>query len=137
MCGTGPERERIENIEGIEDRGFVQPADLPEVMAEAGVFVLPSLYEPWGVAVAEAAMAGLPVICSEACGAGVDLVQPYYTGIKVATGDEPALTAAMHWMHEHESQLHHMGQGGMQLAAAYSATAWAKRWHEYLTELAP
>ncbi len=134
-CGSGPWQEQIRQAEGVEDLGFVQPRDLPSVFARHGVFVLASRYEPWGLVVAEAAAAGLPVVCSEACGAGADVVRSYWNGIAVETGSVSALAAAFVWCHNHASLLPEFGRRGQSLAAPFSAEAWADRIVNYIDEL--
>jgi len=66
--------------------GHLPPEELPDLYANAGVYALISTYEPFGVAVREAAAAGLPIICSKTAGAAGDvaidgrnavLVNPY------------------------------------------------------------
>jgi glycosyltransferase involved in cell wall biosynthesis len=133
-AGQGPDGRLLHGVEGVTDIGFAQPAQLPELFAAHGAFVLPSRFEPWGVVLGEAAAAGLPVVCSSACGAALDLVRPYYSGIVVPPGDVDGLSAAMQWIHDHESELRGMGQRGQALAAAFSAQAWAVRWHNYALE---
>ena len=59
----------------------------------ADVFVLPTLYEGYGMVVAEALARGLPVIAS-ATGAIPELVTPD-VGVVVAPGDAEALVAAL------------------------------------------
>ena len=54
----------------IKHYGFVQPKDLEPILAQTGVFVLPSRFEPWGVVVQEYAAAGFPMLISTAVGAG-------------------------------------------------------------------
>jgi len=121
--------------EGIDDRGFVQPDALPELLQTHGVFVLPSRYEPWGVVLAEALSGGLPVVCTEACGASVELVRPYFNGLTVATDDADALARGLRWMHEHVELLPSMGAAGRPIAAAFAATVWAARWGAMFEEL--
>jgi glycosyltransferase involved in cell wall biosynthesis len=53
----------------IKHLGFVHKEDLPEIIAETGIFILPSLFEPWAVAVQEFAAAGYPLILSTKVGA--------------------------------------------------------------------
>lgn len=57
----------------VDFRGHVAPAQLAEVYARADVFALVSRYEPFGVAVREAAAAGLPLVCSRTAGAAGDI----------------------------------------------------------------
>lgn len=132
-CGAGPCAPLL-RVAGVTDAGFTAPAALPAVFAAHGAFVLPSRFEPWGVVIAEAAASGLPVLCTTACGAAVDIVRPYYSGLLVAPRDAEALARAMHWLHDHADDLPLMGRRGQQLAAAFSADAWAARWYNYMLE---
>ena len=70
----------------VRFRGHLPPGRLPELFASADAYALISSYEPFGVAVREAAAAGLPIICSKTAGAAGDvaidgrnavLVNPY------------------------------------------------------------
>lgn len=127
-CGKGPLGELLRGVPGIEDRGFVQPADQPALLAEQGVFVMASRFDPWPLVVVESCAAGLPVICTNACGSGVELVRPYHSGLQTATGNAASQASAMRWMHEHHDALSEMGRRGREMARAYSARAWAVRW---------
>lgn len=133
-CGTGDDARLLNGVPGVVDARFTQPDDLPGVFSRHGAFVLPSRFEPWGVVLAEAAAAGLPIICTNVCGAGQDLVRPYFNGVVVAPQDVPSLARAMRWVHEHESELQRMGGRGQAMAEAFSAQAWASRWHNYLLD---
>jgi len=135
-CGQGPMKSALANEPGVEDLGFVQPADMPGVMATHGVFVLPSRYDPWPLAIVEACAAGMPVICTEACGSSVELVRTDYSGMTVASGDAGALLAGLNWATCRHDALPLMGARAQQLGAAYSATAWADRWERLFRELA-
>jgi glycosyltransferase involved in cell wall biosynthesis len=120
---------------GVVDAGFTQPGDQAEMFARHGAFVLASNFEPWGVVLAEAAASGLPLVCTTACGAGVDLVRESVNGLRTEPGDVPGLAKAMRWMHDHEDQLAAMGRTGQDLARNFSADAWAARWHNYMIDL--
>jgi glycosyltransferase involved in cell wall biosynthesis len=127
LCGSGPLKNLLQGLPGVKDRGFAQPADMGGVMEKAGVFVHPSLYDAWGVAIAEACAAGLPVLCTAGCAASVELVRDYYNGIALPTGDDLALHNAMVWMHENHASLPQMGANSQSLARPYSAEAWLDR----------
>src|SRR5439155_3046493 len=89
-------RERI-RINGLEDRvslvGALDEAELARCYDAADVFVLPSLFETYGMAVAEALARGLPVVGTNT-GATLQLVGDE-AGIVVAPGDRDALRGAL------------------------------------------
>jgi asparagine synthase (glutamine-hydrolysing) len=134
-CGAGQDANVLKDQPGVVDAGFTQPEDQPEIFARHGAFVLPSNFEPWGVVLAEAAASGLPLLCTTACGAGVDLVRPMVNGMVTAPGDAHALATSMRWIHDHEDRLAEMGRHGQDLAKNFSAEAWADRWHNYMIDL--
>jgi glycosyltransferase involved in cell wall biosynthesis len=133
--GTGPDAHLLRGRPGVVDAGFMQPSQLPQAFGEHAAFVLPSRYEPWGVVLAEAAAAGLPIICSSACGAADDLVKTGRNGIVIPPGDPERLAGAMQWLHDHEDELSIMGARGRDIARAFSAPAWAERWHGYVLDV--
>jgi glycosyltransferase involved in cell wall biosynthesis len=78
IVGTGCLRDELGQLARrlevrIRLRGHVAPDELPGVYATADVYALVSTYEPFGVAVREAAAAGLPIVCSRAAGAAGDV----------------------------------------------------------------
>jgi glycosyltransferase involved in cell wall biosynthesis len=80
--------KQLANRLGVPVRwlGHLPPQELPDLYASADAYALISTYEPFGVAVREAAAAGLPIICAKTAGAAGDvaidgrnalLVNPY------------------------------------------------------------
>jgi glycosyltransferase involved in cell wall biosynthesis len=124
--GTGEQRELLADEEGVIDLGFVQPDQLPDIMGRASGFVLPSHREPWGVVVQEAAASGLPLLCSDACGAAVHLLQDGYNGFLSETGNVRHLARCMKRMTEispRERML--MGERSHELSKQYTPQRWA------------
>ena len=77
----------------ISIEGVVSDARLAELYAAADLFVLPSRYEGYGMAFAQAIAHGVPVIAT-AAGAIPETV-PAGTGVLVRPDDVPALAAAL------------------------------------------
>lgn len=59
----------------IFHHGFKQPHELPESLADAACFVMPSHVEPWGVVLHEMAISGLPLIASPRVGAAAAFLE--------------------------------------------------------------
>lgn len=60
--------------------GFALQGELPRRYGESRVFLLPSLWDPWGVVANEACAAGVPVITSLNAGVAGELVRDGCTG---------------------------------------------------------
>ena len=124
--GTGPLKEGLPEIKGVKHLGFVQPDDLPAIMREGGVFVLPSTYEPWGVVVHEFAAAGFPMILSDQVGAAEAFLEEGKNGYIFEAGNKEALKAAMRKMITHtETQWQEMAGHSHRLAQKITPDTWA------------
>jgi len=100
LCGAGPLEEELRREAkrlgaAVRFLGYVPPAALPELYAQADALALVSLYEPFGVAVREAAAAGLPIVCSTAAGAAGDLALHGENALLVEPDDEAAVADAL------------------------------------------
>jgi glycosyltransferase involved in cell wall biosynthesis len=134
-CGKGDLAGLLRGVEDVRDIGFVQPAELPRVLADHGVLILPSRYEPWGAALVEGCAAGLPVIATEECGASLDVVRSFHNGLLTSAEDGAGLARAMLWIHQHVDRLPEMGRRSRELASAFSAQRWADRWEDLIGRL--
>ena len=115
----------------IKNLGFLQPATLPSLYASHAAFILPSRSESWGVALAEAAARGLPLICTDACGGCAELVRtagPEANGFIARAGSAKSLSKAMVALHNLDVEARgRMSDASRHLAAPYSASLWAER----------
>lgn len=80
FIGNGSLKSYLQSQPDITVRDFMQPEMLGEEILDAGCFLLPSRGEPWGVVIHEFTAAGLPVICSDVCGAAPVFVIPGLNG---------------------------------------------------------
>lgn len=76
-------------------KGFMNHDELLIELKNSGCFVLPSIYEPWALVIHEAAAAGLPIVCTEVCGAAPHFVIDGYNGFKVKPKNSSSLKMAM------------------------------------------
>lgn len=86
-AGNGPLKEFIESHNAVEVMDFQSQDKLVHLAESCGVFILPSIYEPWALVLQEFAAAGLPIICSEACGASPHFVINNYNGYTFKTNN--------------------------------------------------
>jgi glycosyltransferase involved in cell wall biosynthesis len=132
FCGSGPLKQTISTahpgLKNVSDKGFIQPPDLPATMGQAGAFVMPSREDNWGLALLEAAAAGLPLICSSACGASEDVLREGLNGFAFPPGDVKALTRTLDGVAGADvAELKGMSGESICRASEYSAERWADR----------
>lgn len=125
-CGQGPLANLLAGRPGVSDRGFRQPDQLIAEIAAAGALVAPSRYDPWNVAIMEAAAGGLPILCSRGCGVSAEVVRDGITGHAFQTDSIEAVTRAMLQAH-HAPHLGELGAAAREAVRVYAADAWADR----------
>ena len=132
IAGTGELHEAVKSSPSgrhakIRHLGFVQAADMPDVMAQCGVFVLPSTYEPWGVVVHEHAAAGFPLVLSDAVGAAERFLVEPLNGLRFEAGNANALGVALRRIIERsDAELQGMGLQSARLGRQWTPTEWAQ-----------
>ena len=98
--------------------------DVPQLLAAADVFVLPSTSEGLPVSVLEAMAAGLPVVASRVGGVP-EQVSDGKTGLLVEPGDPNELAAALHRLTVDPSLRRRLGSAGRARAELTSiSTSW-------------
>jgi len=129
IAGSGPQQDELRRIVNgrVELLGQVPREDLPALYAAADCFVLPSRSEPWGMVLNEAAAAGLPLVATDAVGAGYDLIEDGVNGYRVPVDDEDALAAALSTVAEHPQWRLAAGDRSRELTMGYTGEAWAAR----------
>ena len=131
VAGEGPERSsyealgKTENLTDLRFLGVLNHETLCRHYAMADVFVLPSRCEPWGFVLNEAMEFGLPLIVSEAVGAGEDLVRHGENGFVFPVGDPSALAQTLEVLARDESLRQRMGQASRSMIETFSPENWA------------
>lgn len=80
IIGNGSLYDYIASNSDIIVLDFMQPELLVKEIEHAGCYILPSRFEPWALVLHEFSAAGLPIICSDVCGAMPVFVTPGYNG---------------------------------------------------------
>jgi glycosyltransferase involved in cell wall biosynthesis len=86
-------------------------AELPSVYRQGDVFLFPTIEDGFGVVLAQAQAAGLPIITTPN-GAGGDLVRSDADGWIVPIRDAEAITERLQWCDAHRDALGRMAEAG-------------------------
>jgi len=116
---------------GVEWLGVVHDRQrLAALFAQASVFVMPSVYEPWGHVFLEAMASGLPCIGTRIC-AMPEIIQEGVTGLLVPRRDPAALARALLTLLSDPAAGEAMGRSGQ----ARIRAGWT--WDEVVARMAP
>ena len=121
VAGDGPLRDRLltwraslRHPDQVEVRGFID--DVPAFWHTCRCAVLPSRAEGFGLAAAEAAACGLPVVATRTSSLP-ELVEHGRTGLLVAVDDPAALATALGDLLRDPARCRTLGQAGRALVA--------------------
>lgn len=121
LIGEGPQRRELEGLAGtlgVADRVHLvgRRDDVPELLPALDVFAMPSRWEGFGLALAEALAAGLPVVAS-----AVDSLPEVLAGAgRLVPHDDPrSLASALHALLTDPAERAHLSALGPPRAAHY------------------
>ena len=88
IVSAAPCRDRVRFLSAMDNQSAMLE------LQKADLLVLPSRFDGWGAVVNEALMRGIPVICSDHCGAA-DLVGESWRGAVFRSGSAPTLAQVL------------------------------------------
>ena len=100
-------------------KGALPRDEVIQAYASADIFVLPSLFEPFGIVLLEAMAAGLPVVASSVGGI-VDVVADGKTGLLIPPAKPSALAAGLEQLISDASLRARMAEEARRRVSAYS-----------------
>ena len=127
IAGSGPEEASLRRLAGpnVEFLGQVERDALPSLYANADVVVMPSRSDPWGMVLNEAALAGRPLVSTDAAGAAHELIEDGVNGFRLQAGDVAELREALRRLVEDEAFRTTAGARSRELGARFTPEAWA------------
>lgn len=141
LCGKGPDRKRIEKRiselglgDKVEMRGYVSEEEKNDLIDRCRLFVMPSLFESFGLAALEVMSHGKPLVYSdvnglpETVGAG---------GIKVPAKDPVAISKAVNDMLADDALRSELGRSARAQAETYTWDRHIGRLESILLGMAP
>ena len=112
------------NVPHVHFLGFQKKERLAEFYKAADLFVLPTREDIWGLVINEAMAYGLPVITTDRCVAGLELVEDGVNGYIVPVEDAQTLAEKIHAVLQ--SDLEKMGQASLDKIRPYTLENMAK-----------
>jgi len=100
IVGTGPSKDKLVDfarkarLKNISFTGYVEKHHLNQLLAAADVYVSPSVYETFGMAVLEALASGLPIVATNVGGLS-EIVENGENGFLVPSRNPDALSDAV------------------------------------------
>lgn len=139
IVGRGPEEWRVEKLQAefpgeVHILGFVPFENRQEAYRQADVFVFPSRFDGWGVAVHEAMAAAMPVISTPLVGSACELVHEGENGFLVTPGSIDGLYQKMKFFIEHPDLIVSFGTRGRDVARRLTPDQGAKELLRILDE---
>lgn len=125
----GGEKNVYENIlrefpQSVQERlyfpGFMGKEKLMEYYSAADIFVLPTHHDTWGLVVNEAMGMGLPVITTDKCGAGLEIIQDGENGYVVSDNNENELRNRIEFLIDNKTLREAIAVKNLKIARQYT-----------------
>jgi glycosyltransferase involved in cell wall biosynthesis len=87
FIGNGELSDDINNIPNFNNLGYKSNIEISQIMKESDLLILPSIHEQWGLVMHEAALSGLPIICSDSVGSIPLFLINGYNGFSFKAGN--------------------------------------------------
>ena len=129
IVGDGGERAALQRRaaemdgDGIRFCGFRSQAEMPRFYDLCDAFILPSVHEPWGLAVNEVMASGRAVVVSDEVGCQPDLVLDGETGLVFRARDAEALAQCLRRLLGEAGLAERLAEAGRARVAAWDFEA--------------
>jgi glycosyltransferase involved in cell wall biosynthesis len=121
IVGNGPLRSELEDIckvlknQNVFFTGWIDENEKVKYYSIADIFVLPTLFDVWGLVVNEAMCCGLPVITTTTAGCAFDMVFDGENGFVVKPDDNNELAKAIKKILENPIERDRMGERSLDI----------------------
>jgi glycosyltransferase involved in cell wall biosynthesis len=118
--------------QGLRLLGFLEPAAMRQRLSSAAIFAAPARYEPFGLAIAEAAASGCALVLSD-----IPSLREVWgdAAVYVPLGDDAAWISTLNRLIDSRELRGHLGGAARERAQLYSADRMAGRYADLYGEL--
>ena len=134
IIGGAAELPEVAGNDAFQCIRWMNHRQLADELPKHDVLVLPSRFDSFGMAVAEAMACGLPAIVTENVGAK-EMVVPNESGLIIPANDASALARAMTWFIDHRDSLPAMSAAARAAAERYDWSAYRSRVVAFFSQL--
>lgn len=139
IIGSEPTKEYIEikkclHLENVHFEGFKTKEDLKYYYQAADLFVFPTREDIWGLVINEAMANGLPVITTDKCVAGIELIRNGENGFIVPAEDPKKLASKINELMRDDLLRKMMAENNLQKIRKYTIENMARSHIEVVSE---
>ena len=127
---TSDAQDMVQQLSALELLPRVTQQALPDLYAQADIFLHPTIEDGFAVVLVQALMAGLPVVCTENCAAS-DVVVEGETGFIVPIRAPEAMIAKLEYLHKNRAALNVMLEN---LARSHYDFSWVAAMRVFVDE---
>lgn len=113
---------------------FKQKEELKSYFRAADVFVLPTRHDAWGLVINEAMAYGLPIITTDMCTAGKELIEDGVNGLLFKVEDLEGLVTALQKLEENPGMRTEFAQKGYEKIKGFTIEKMALSYFDYIKE---
>lgn len=143
IVGNGPQRERLEQL--VHDLDLADQVELPGQVTDvspeynkASIFCHPSIFEGFGLSVAEALYHNLPVITYDDCSGVNEYVKNGFNGLAIARETTPDnLARAMRHLMSDDELRRAMSANCRESVKEFDYETYQKRWLDLVEQIGP
>ena len=123
---------RTHRLAGVQPLGFLTQAQIERWLNRAAIFAHPALYEPFGLAVLEAALHGCALVLSD-----VPTLRELWDGAALFASPHNAseLRAQLWWLIENPKERASLGRAARERAAEFQPASMAAAYHSLYSDL--
>lgn len=137
FIGGNPTKEYLDlkntlQLENIHFLGFKSKDEISRYYRASDLFVLPTREDIWGLVINEAMANGLPVITTDRCVAGLELVKNYDNGFIVPVESVDELSIRINEIINNDELMLTMSESSLRKAKKYTIENMAFETHEIL-----
>lgn len=137
FVGGEPTKEHLEfcrehDLSNVHFEGFRKKDALLDIYKAADLLVLPTKSDVWGLVINEAMACGLPVVTTDQCVAGLELIRDGENGYVTSVNDRDAMVEKIHAVLRGDHT--RMGENALETIRYYTFENMARRHVEFLSE---